>query len=149
MNVYFIIILFSLTKILTAWQNLKWKIFKTWNKIFSLQRLHAQATEQTTLYFSSPTYLHIIYIFIYHITNGNSGLRNLPEQWNFSSWRIYSISFNCGEMWEYIYYGLVIQSSHVWCTPLVSRLSTLFYIDSTRYISYQSISRRPAMYLAH
>ena len=64
MNVYFIIILFSLTKILTAWQNLKWNLFKIWNEIFSklkmksfsLQRHHAQATEQTnseqtTLYF--------------------------------------------------------------------------------------------------
>ena len=133
-------------------------------KSFSLQRHHAQATEQTnseqtTLYFyilhlcifyqrrtrlmkhssrnqssSSPTYLHIIYIFIYHITNGNSGLRNLPEQWNFSSWRIYSISFNCGEVWEYIYHDSWFRSSHVRCTPLVIRLRlTLLYRQYTLY----------------
>ena len=50
-------------------------------------------------------------------------------------------------MWEYIYHGLVIQSSHVRCTPLVSRLrltllyrqytlhQLLVYIEEASYVS--------------
>ena len=164
MNVYFIIILFSLTKILTAWQNLKWNLFKTENEIFFTAATSCTSNWANQIWANHPIFLHttfmhilstknkidestrveinpvlplhiyILYIYFYHITNGNSGLRNLPEQWNFSSWRIYSISFNCGEVWEYIYNGLETQSSHVQCTPLVSRLRlTLLYRQYTLY----------------
>ena len=69
MNVYFIIILFSLTKILTAWQNLKWNLFKTENEIFFTAATSCTSNWANQLWANHPIFLHTTFMHILSTKN--------------------------------------------------------------------------------